>query len=96
LYRVDSLSPFLAKKEAKDLLPEFNAFEKLGSLELEKREDESIFSGFIEEDPTADEIIKIGKDVAKKDYLKLNAVLKKHYSVQIPKLEDQLKKEKES
>ncbi|NGX48768.1 MAG: hypothetical protein K940chlam5_00358 [Candidatus Anoxychlamydiales bacterium] len=97
LYRVDSISLFLAKKEVKDLLAEFNAFEKLGKIELEKREAKSIFSSFKKsEEPTAAETIKIGKDAAKKDHLKLIAVLKEYYTEQIPKLEDQLKKEKES
>nr|NGX30003.1 hypothetical protein [Candidatus Anoxychlamydiales bacterium] len=97
LYRVDSLSPMLAKKEAEDLLPEFNAFEKLGKIKLEKEKNKSIFSRFIKrEKPSVQEIVKIGKDVAKKDHLKLIAVLKEYYTDQIPKLEDQLKIEKES
>ncbi len=97
LYRVDPISLFLAKKEAENLLAEFNAFEKLGKIELEKREDKSFFSRFIEsEELTTAETIKIGKDAAKKDHLKLIAVLKEYYTDQIPKLEDQLKKEKES
>ena len=103
LYRVDSISLFLAKKEAEDILAEFNAFEKLGKIELEKREGKSIFSSFpifssfIEsEEPTTAETIKIGKDAAKKDHLKLIAVLKEYYIEQIPKLEALLKIEKGS
>ncbi len=107
LYRVDSLSINLAQSEAEALLPHFNAFERLGEIELRKRQSKSFISSFMKrnetwlpdfiktKEPTIEEKIKIGKEEAKKD-LKLIAVLKEYYMQQISMLENELKKEKKS
>lgn len=96
LYRVDSLSTMLANKEAYDLLPYFNAYEKLDELELKKQR--SIFSFLSKSsNPPSEEKVKIGKDIAKKSPpLELIEVLKEYYTSQIPILEEKLKLENES
>jgi len=92
LYRIDSLSPLLAEEEANTLLPEFNAFEELGLKELYEENEENS----TDEELPIDKLVTIGKIAAKKDHLKLIAVLKDYYSKQIPLLQEKLEQEKKS